>query len=149
MTDAWNGFHSVPLRAEDRNYTTFITPWGRYRYKVAPQGFLASGDAYSRRFDEIIADMERKTKCVDDTLMWDKDLSDHWWRMIDFIALLGENGVVLNRQKFQFAQTSVNFAGFHISEHSINRCCPEVPDTDQIDGYKIMVWPGEPGVALR
>ena len=119
VTDAWNGFHSVPIRAADRHYTTFITPWGRYRYKVAPQGFLASGDAYSRRFDEIIADVERKTKCVDDTLMWDKDFSDHWWRMIDFLALLGENGVILNRQKFQFAQTSVNFAGFHISEHSI------------------------------
>ena len=38
VTDAWNGFHSVPLREEDRYLTTFITPWGRYRYKMAPQG---------------------------------------------------------------------------------------------------------------
>ena len=44
VTDAWNGYHSVPLCEEDRHITTFITPWGRYRYKVAPQGFLASGD---------------------------------------------------------------------------------------------------------
>ncbi len=29
--DAWNGYHSVALHQEDRHYTTFITPWGRYR----------------------------------------------------------------------------------------------------------------------
>ena len=67
VTDAWNGFHSVPLTEEDRHFTTFITPWGRYRYRVAPQGALASGDGYSRRYDEVLADVERKTKCVDDT----------------------------------------------------------------------------------
>ena len=67
VTDAWNGFHSVPLRPEDQHFTTFITPWGRYRYKVAPQGFLASGDGYARRYDELIADVQRKSKCVDDT----------------------------------------------------------------------------------
>ena len=28
--DAWNGFHSVQIREEDRYLTTFLTPWGRY-----------------------------------------------------------------------------------------------------------------------
>ena len=31
VTDAWNGFHSILLRSEDRHYTTFITPWGKCR----------------------------------------------------------------------------------------------------------------------
>ena len=42
VSDAWNGYHSVPLRESDRHLTTFITPYGRYRYKRAPQGFLSS-----------------------------------------------------------------------------------------------------------
>ena len=46
--DAWNGFHSVELEKKSRPYTTFITPWGAYQYKVSPQGWLASSDAYSR-----------------------------------------------------------------------------------------------------
>ena len=29
VTDAWNGYHSVPLRESDRHLTTFITEWGR------------------------------------------------------------------------------------------------------------------------
>ncbi|KAK3755453.1 hypothetical protein QZH41_007877 [Actinostola sp. cb2023] len=44
VTDAWNGYHSVPLRESDRHLTTFITPFGRWRYMRAPQGFLSSGD---------------------------------------------------------------------------------------------------------
>ena len=43
ILNAWNGYHSVPLREEDRHFTTFITPWGRYRYMTAPQGHIASG----------------------------------------------------------------------------------------------------------
>ena len=36
--DARNGYHCVLIREEDRHLTTFITPWGRYRYRTAPQG---------------------------------------------------------------------------------------------------------------
>ena len=60
--DCWNGYHSVPLHPDDHHLTTFITPWGRYRYKTAPQGYIASGDGYSRRFDEIVAHVPNKTK---------------------------------------------------------------------------------------
>ena len=87
VTDAWNGYHSVPLAEEDRHLTTFITEWGRYRYRVAPQGYVASGDAYNARYDEIIADIPRKTKCVDDAMIWDpdEDLEEHWWRTLDYL----------------------------------------------------------------
>jgi len=37
--DAGNSYHSVPLHPDDRHYATFITPWGRYRYSTAPQGY--------------------------------------------------------------------------------------------------------------
>ena len=32
--DVWNSYHSVPISEEDRHLNTFITPWGRYRYKT-------------------------------------------------------------------------------------------------------------------
>ena len=104
------------LREQDRYLTTFITPWGRYRYKVAPQGSSASGDGYARRYDDIIADVERITKCVDDTAQWDNDLETHWWRVIDYLELCGNNGVVLNEEKFQFCQREIDFAGFRVTE---------------------------------
>ena len=59
-TDAWNGYHSIPLDEESRPLTTFITEWGCYRYKVAPQGYLGSGDKYTFEYDQIQKGMESK-----------------------------------------------------------------------------------------
>ena len=76
--DAWNGYHAVPIREEDRHLFTFITPWGLFRYKRAPQGFLSSGDGYNRRFDEITSHVLRAERCVDDTLLYDDDPEANW-----------------------------------------------------------------------
>ena len=119
VTDAWNGYHSVPLRESDRHLTTFISPFGRWRYKRAPQGFLSSGDGYNRRFDAVLSDFERKERCVDDTIHYDSDLEEHWWRTIEFLITVGNSGIVLNPDKFQFARKEVDFAGFRISSTSI------------------------------
>ena len=104
VMDAWNGYHSVPLREEDRHLTTFITPFGRWRYTRAPQGYLSSGDGYNRRFDSILSDFERKERCVDDTIFYDTDLEGHWWRAIDFLIICGRAGIVINPAKFQFCK---------------------------------------------
>ena len=121
VTDAWNGYHSMPLRECDRHLTTFITPFGRYRYTRAPQGFLSSGDGYNRRFEAILADFDRKERCVDDTCHYDAldDLETHWWRTIELLSTCGAAGIVLNPDKFQFAQTNIEFAGFEVSKDKI------------------------------
>jgi hypothetical protein len=87
--DAWNGYHSVPIREEDRHLTTFITPWGRYRYKTAPQGYIASGDGYTRRYDEIVAHIQEKTKCVDNALLWAKDIEKSFFRAVEWLDICG------------------------------------------------------------
>ena len=40
VTDAWNGFHGIEIRECDRPLTTFITPYGRYRYIRALQSTI-------------------------------------------------------------------------------------------------------------
>ena len=56
---------------------------------VVLSGFLSSGDGYTRRFDAILSEFQRKERCVDDTIYYDKDLETHWWRAIDFISITG------------------------------------------------------------
>ena len=109
VTDAWNGYHSVPLPPEDRHLTI--------RSKVATQGHVSGGDGYACRYDEIIA--QRKMKCVDDAALWDEDLEDHCWRLIKYLVLCGKNGIVLNKENFQCAQRVVDFTGFRITETGV------------------------------
>ena len=80
------------MEEEDRNLTTFITEFNRYRYRTGPQGFVASGNGYNQRFNNIIADTERIAQIVDDSCLWDEEdnMELHWWRVIDFLILLGK-----------------------------------------------------------
>ena len=119
VSDAWNGYHSVPLRESDRHLTTFITPFGRWRYTRAPQGYLSSGDGYNRRFAAVLDDFHRKERCVDDTIHYDTSLEEHWWRTIDFLIKVGQAGIVLNPKKFQFCLKDVEFAGFRITSKTV------------------------------
>ena len=119
VLDAWNGFHSLLIHPDDRHLTTFITPIGLFRYVRAPQGFLSSGDGYNRRMDEILLEFERLVRCVDDISPHDDHLETHWWRIIDLLETLGEAGVVLNPDKFQFASRTVDFAGFRVSDSDV------------------------------
>ena len=114
VIDAWNGYHSVPLREDDRHYTTFITPWGRYRYCVAPQGYIASGDGYTRRYDEILSTSQLSnqdyTKCIDDALLWSASIENSFWQAVEWLEILGKKGIIATAEKFKFAEDVVEFA---------------------------------------
>ena len=119
VCDAWNGYHSMPLRQSDKHLTTFITPFGRYRYTRAPQGFVSSGDGYNRRFAAILEGFKQMERCIDDTVFYDESLEKHWWRTIDFLIRVGKAGIILNPDKFQFCSNDVTFAGFKISNQRV------------------------------
>ena len=87
VTDAWNGYHGVKMYKCDRHLTTFITPWGRYRYIRCPQGYIASGDAYTSRYDLIIEGVERYAKCVDDTILWSQSIEDSFTQTAQYLEL--------------------------------------------------------------
>lgn len=119
VLDAWNGYHSVPIREEDRHLTTFITPWGRYRYKTTPQGYIASGDGYTRRYDAIVTDISNKTKCIDDALLWADTLEENFHQVANWLDVCGRHGITLNPSKFKFGRDTIEFAGFEIGPNNV------------------------------
>ena len=67
----------------------------------------------------MLEQFPRKERCVDDTIHYDQNLEEHWWRTIDFLILVGQSGIVLNPTKFQFAKKVVEFAGFKICDNTV------------------------------
>ena len=55
VLDAVDGYHSIELDSESSKLTTFITPWGRYRYLRFPQGHCSAGDAFNGRVQHILS----------------------------------------------------------------------------------------------
>ena len=87
MLDACSGYHQVPLDKESVKLTTFITECGRYQYPRVPQGHTSSGDAYTRRYDDIIADVLRKHRIADDVLLDDTGIEASLWHAFDYLGL--------------------------------------------------------------
>ena len=56
---------------------------------------------------------------MDDCVFYDTELENHWWRAIDYLSIIGSAGVVLNPKKLQFCERVIDFAGFRISDYSI------------------------------
>ena len=139
--DAHWGFHQVELDNESRKLTTFITPWGRYQYCRTPMGHCAAPDAYTKRFDDIISDVGRKFKCIDDVLLYDSSVEEAFWHMYDFLELCENNGITLNPKKFQFCQREVDFVGYTLLWDKF------LPSEDKLSAIKNFPMPESPSIS--
>lgn len=113
--DVWHGYHSLQLQESDKHLTSFVTPWGCYRYRTTPQGFKAAGDGYTDRMDRLLQHISRQQRCIDDTLLYDTTIEAQFHRACEFLDVCGLNGVIMNPKKFQFAEMEVDFLGFHMT----------------------------------
>ena len=119
VLDNWHGYHSVPIHPDDKDLTTFITPYGRYRYKTAPQGFISAGDGYTQRMDLIVQGTQDYDHCVDDSILWDDTIESSFYRVCSFLEKCANAGCIFNPKKFQFASAEVEFLGFKITMNGL------------------------------
>ena len=62
----------MALDEESTKRTTFMTPWGAYRFKRN-----AAGNEHIRREDEALKGIENVEKVVEDALIFDNDFDAH------------------------------------------------------------------------
>ena len=89
-------------------------------YLRMPQGCLASGDAYIHRYDIVLKDIARKIKLVNDTLLYDTNIKEAFYHTFDFLTRCAQNGIILNKDKFQFCEDTVQFGGLQITSSGVS-----------------------------
>jgi hypothetical protein len=62
--DATNGYFQIPLHPDSQHLTTFMTPWGRYKFLRAPMGLCSSSDEYNRRADLAFAQVTNTSSTI-------------------------------------------------------------------------------------
>ena len=58
--DAFSGYNQIKMTLEDMEKTCFISPWGRYCYKVMPFGLKNVGATYQRAVTTLLHDLIHK-----------------------------------------------------------------------------------------
>ncbi|UYV73868.1 K02A2.6-like [Cordylochernes scorpioides] len=99
--DANSGFWQIPLSSESSALTTFITPFGRFRFKRLPFGLEG-------------------TLChMDDILVYGSCQEEHDKRLETVLTRLSKLGLTLNKDKCKFAATTIKFLGHQIDPNGI------------------------------
>ena len=117
--DAKHGYWQIPIEEKSQAFTTFITPWGRFKFLRAPMGLSSTGDEYSRRAAEATGMFENTETVMDDTLTYDMNLEEHFRRVRAFLLKCREKSITLNKNKFEFAKEELKFVGYVIGKTGI------------------------------
>ena len=77
--DAFSGYNQIKMAPEDMEKTCFISPWGRYCYKVMPFGLKNVGATYQHAATTLLHDLILKEVkvYVDDMIVKSKDREGH------------------------------------------------------------------------
>ena len=133
--DAVQGYHQIPLDEDSSLLTTFILPWGRFRYRCAGMGLSASSDEWCRRSDKAIEGISGVRKLVDDFLVEGETLDELRLRVRLVLANCRRFGITISKRKLEIA-SQVKFAGFRVSSDGV------VPDPSRLQAVSDFPRPG-------
>ena len=133
--DANSGFWQIELAEESRQYTTFITPFGRFQFRKMPFGISAAPEFFQRQMSRILEGLEGTICMMDDILVHGRDVKEHDERLLRVLQRIKSSGMTLNKKKCQFRVKELIFLGHKISGEGIS------PDPNKVRAIREMRAP--------
>jgi hypothetical protein len=137
----------MPLEQKSQEFTTFITPFGKYRFLRSPMGFISTGDSFSYRGDVAMSGL-RIHKVVDDMAGGAEHYHDLVRLACEVLERCARYGMTVNASKSIVGGADrIDFVGYHISQNSIQADAEKVSaigqfpiPTDRRDLRSFLVW---------
>ena len=118
--DLNQGFHQIVLDPSSRDITTFITPFGLYRYKRLLQGANASPEIFQHVIRQALVGLDGVQNLADDIILHGSTVQEHDIRLNHLLSRLEQIGLTLNEKKCVFRMPSIRFLGFIVSSEGIS-----------------------------
>ncbi|XP_059091030.1 uncharacterized protein K02A2.6-like [Tigriopus californicus] len=109
--DLVKGYWQMHLAEESQHLTTFLTPFGKFKFLRSPMGIVSMGDFFSCRGDVAMAGLDIQ-KVVDDMACGASSLPDLIRRVSDILERCHKYGLTVNLSKSVLASSSIDFVGF-------------------------------------
>ena len=105
MVDGFSGYNQIAMHPDDREKTTFTTPWGTFMYDKIPFGLMNAGATFQRAMD-INFEGERDKFVViylDDITVFSQSNDEHLKNLIQTFLKCRKYGLSLDPKKSHFA----------------------------------------------
>jgi hypothetical protein len=121
MLDGFSGYNQVLVAEEDREKTTFITPWETYAYARMPFGLRNVGATFQRDMDHAISGFIGKflEDYQDDLTVHSKKREDHIHHLREDFERCRLYDISLNSRKCLFVVTQGKLLGHVVCKEGI------------------------------
>jgi hypothetical protein len=121
MLDGFSGYNQIMVHPDDREKTTFTTPWGTFMYAKMPFGLMNVGATFQREMD--IAFVDEKDKFIviylDDITVYSASDKQHLEHLKKVFQKCRKFGISLNPKKSHFGVEEGKLLGHIISKEGI------------------------------
>ena len=127
--DLNQGYHQIPLHSDSRQFTTFSTHVGLFRYKCLNFGLSCAAEVFEKKASDTINGIPCVKNISDDIYVGgpDKDTHQH---LKQVFHRLHENGLTINLPKCQFRVPTMLFFGHVFSEKGMS------PDLKKVEALQ-------------
>ena len=111
VLDASNGYWQIRLTKDSQKYTTFNSPFGRYKYLRLPFGIKSSSEVFQKTISQILENIDGCEVIADDILIWGQDKEEHNQRLCAVLERIRQANMKLNRDKCKIGLSEVVYVG--------------------------------------
>jgi hypothetical protein len=121
MLDGFSGYNQIMVHPDDREKTTFTTPWGTFMYTKMPFGLMNAGATFQREMDIVFADEKDKFIVIylDDITVYSASDEQHLEHLKKVFQKCRKFGISLNPKKSHFGVEEGKLLGHIISKEGI------------------------------
>jgi hypothetical protein len=113
MIDGFSSYNQISVMPEDREKTTFTTPWGTFMYAKIPFGLMNTGATFQRAMD--ISFIREKDRFVviylDDITVFSRSDKEHCCHLKKVFSKCRRFGLSLNPKKYLFSMEEGKLLG--------------------------------------
>lgn len=117
--DAAQGFWQLELDEPSSYLCTFITPFGRYRYRRLPFGISSAPEVYHKTVSQIFDGMDGVSTFADDIIVWGNTREQHEKNLRAVLTRIKANNLKLNKEKCELFCSELTFIGDRVGADGV------------------------------
>jgi hypothetical protein len=134
VLDAKSGFWQIQLDEHSSHYTTFSTPFGRYRFLRMPYGINSGSEVFQKAMEQLFSGLPCKI-IVDDIIVWGADEQEHDANLKQVLDKGREINIKFGIHKCKFGVSEVSYIGHLLTKDGLK------PDPTKVKAISEMPTP--------
>ena len=128
--DLCKGYWQIPMRDEDKDLTSFVTPDGLFRFKVMPFGLSNAAATFNRMMRMLLKDLKDTDSFIDDILVHTDNWESHVVALRCLLERLRSGKLNAKPSKCFVGCKSLEFLGHSVGDGVLR------PNDDKLEGIR-------------